>query len=273
MWRAQGMFKDPNVLSTFLVAPFVFLVQDIVVLKRSWAFVRVLMLIVIAACLFLAFSRGAWLNAIVATTLMIGLSFLLTTSLALRGRIILYVIAGIIVFGLLLSVSLSIEQVRELFMVRFSLVQPYDVGETGRFGKQLNSLNDLVALPNGYGPLQFGKVWGQDPHNVFLNAFASYGWLGGFSYVLLILSTIGIMWQSIFTPTAWQQHAIAVNAVLLATIIQGVQIDTDHWRHFYILLGLSWGLCAATIERGGPEAAQQSANAQNPKPAGLELVR
>jgi Ni,Fe-hydrogenase I large subunit len=46
-----------------------------------------------------------------------------------------------------------------------------------------------------------------------------------------------------------------VNAVLLATILQGVQIDTDHWRHFYILLGLSWGLYAATVEHS-PAMAQ-----------------
>ena len=87
------------------------------------------------------------------------------------------------------------------------------------------------------------------------NAFSAYGWLGGFSYLQLIISTIGIMWRSIFTATAWQHHAIAINSVLLATILQGVQIDTDHWRHFYLLLGLSWGLYAATIERDGPNPA------------------
>jgi Ni,Fe-hydrogenase I large subunit len=63
------------------------------------------------------------------------------------------------------------------------------------------------------------------------------------------------MWRAIFTSTPWQHHAIAVNAVLLATILQGVQIYTDHWRHFYILLGLSWGLYAATVEHG-PAMAQ-----------------
>jgi hypothetical protein len=252
--RAQGMFKDPNVLSTFLIAPFVFLVQDIVVLKRGWAILRLLALTIIAGGLFLAFSRGAWMNAIAATAMMIGLSFLLTRSLALRGRIIMYVVAGVIAFGLLISVALSIEKVREIFLLRFSLNQSYDVGETGRFGRQLNSLSELVALPNGYGPLQFGRIWGQDAHNVFLNAFSSYGWLGGISYFLLIISTITIMWRPIFTSTAWQHHAIAVNAVLLATILQGVQIDTDHWRHFYVLLGLSWGLYAATVEHGPPTA-------------------
>jgi Ni,Fe-hydrogenase I large subunit len=34
--------------------------------------------------------------------------------------------------------------------------------------------------------------------------------------------------------------------VLFVTILQGVQIDTDHWRHFYLMLGLVWGLAAQT---------------------------
>jgi hypothetical protein len=259
--RAQGMFKDPNVLSTFLIMPFVFLVQDIVVLRSRWSWLKIPVLVVIAAGLFLAFSRGAWINAIAATGLMIGLSFVLTPSLALRGRIILYAITGVIVFGILLSVALSIPAVREIFLIRFSLKQEYDVGETGRFARQFKSLFELVALPNGYGPLQFGLRWGEDPHNVFLNAFASYGWLGGFSYLLLIMSTIMGMWQSVFSKTPWQHHSIAVNCVMLTTILQGVQIDTDHWRHFYTLLGLSWGLYAATL---GWQASQRN-EAHSPK--------
>ena len=27
----------------------------------------------------------------------------------------------------------------------------------------------------------------------------------------------------------------------IGTVIQGVQIDTDHWRHFYWMLGMIWG--------------------------------
>jgi hypothetical protein len=26
-------------------------------------------------------------------------------------------------------------------------------------------------------------------------------------------------------------------------------IDTDHWRHFYLLLGMIWGLSAATFRQ------------------------
>jgi hypothetical protein len=27
---------------------------------------------------------------------------------------------------------------------------------------------------------------------------------------------------------------------------EGFVIDTDHWRHFYLILGIIWGLAAAT---------------------------
>jgi O-antigen ligase len=101
-------------------------------------------------------------------------------------------------------------------------------------------------LPLGFGPLQFGSLFGGDPHNVYLNAFASYGWLGGISYILLILATMAAGWKAIFTRTPWQHHAIAVFCPLFTTILQGIQIDTDHWRHFYLLLGLIWGLYEAS---------------------------
>ena len=87
---------------------------------------------------------------------------------------------------------------------------------------------------------------GQDPHNVFLNAFASYGWLGGISYLLLTVSTIVIGFKAMLMRTPWQNYAIVVFCPLFATILQGVQIDTDHWRHFYWMLGLMWGLFAAS---------------------------
>jgi hypothetical protein len=30
---------------------------------------------------------------------------------------------------------------------------------------------------------------------------------------------------------------------------EGFVIDTDHWRHFYLLLGMIWGLFAATFRQ------------------------
>lgn len=247
MQRAQGTFKDPNVLATFLIPPAIFLIQGFLLGTIKWRLVAGSALLIILAALFLAFSRGAWLSMAGAVMLLVGITFIVTPSLKLRMRIIVLVTLGTALLVALIAFLLSFEQVRMLFTERASLIQNYDAGETGRFGKQLNSIPLLLESPLGFGPVQFRNILGGDPHNVYLNAFASYGWLGGISYVLLILATLAASWKAIFTRTPWQHHAIAVFCPLFTTILQGIQIDTDHWRHFYLLLGVMWGLYAASV--------------------------
>jgi hypothetical protein len=49
----------------------------------------------------------------------------------------------------------------------------------------------------------------------------------------------------VFQRTPWQSFAIPIWAAMFPQILQGLQIDTDHWRHFWLLTGLVWGLSAA----------------------------
>jgi hypothetical protein len=135
-----------------------------------------------------------------------------------------------------------------LFLDRFTLVKSYDAGETGRFGNQLNSIPLLLEKPFGLGARQYWKIYQLDPHNVFINGFAAYGWLGGISYIVLVLTTIFVGFKAALTRSPWQRHAIVVFCPFVAVVFQGVQIDTDHWRHFYWMLGLMWGLFAASIQ-------------------------
>ena len=78
---------------------------------------------------------------------------------------------------------------REFFYKRASATQDYDEGPTGRFGNQKRSLPMLVERPNGMGPLRFRLIFGLEPHNSYINAFASNGWLGGFAFLGLVLTT------------------------------------------------------------------------------------
>ncbi len=48
-------------------------------------------------------------------------------------------------------------------------------------------------------------------------------------------------------PTPWQIYLIAAYAGFVGEVVEGMIVDTDHWRHFFLLLGLIWGLDAATI--------------------------
>ena len=120
----------------------------------------------------------------------VGLNFLLAPAPQTRRRILLITVSGAIGLAASARDPAFRRRIRELFLDRFTLVKDYDAGEKGRFGNQLNSIPLLLELPLGFGPFQFPKLYGMDPHNVYINAFASYGWLGGISYFLLVISTI-----------------------------------------------------------------------------------
>jgi len=252
--RASGTFKDPNVLGPFAVLPLVWLAQDMLA-GRGAASPRALAFgVILFGGVFLSFSRGAWAHAAGSIGLLVLLTFLTAPSPRLRRRIVLASVAGAALLVAGLIVALSFESIRAMFELRASLVQDYDGGVTGRFGNQLRSISELLERPNGFGPVRFRFHFPEDPHNVFVNAFASYGWLGGVSYLALVAATLVIGWRLVFRRSAWQGHAIAVWATLFVEILQGLQIDTDHWRHWWLMLGLIWGL--SSIATGSGDAAR-----------------
>jgi O-antigen ligase len=241
--RASGTFKDPNVLGPFLVVPLVFVLQQVLIGRRGLVSGFLLMSVPLVALL-LTFSRGAWGNFVASAALMVLLTFLTAPGASRRARIVLLTFVAILMLALALLVALSFEEIRSVFEVRASLSQSYDVGVTGRFGNQIRSIPLLLDLPNGFGPLRFRFHFVEDPHNVYINAFASYGWVGGFAWLGLMAATCYVGWRLVFQRTPWQTHAVALWSILFVTILQGIQIDTDHWRHVYLLLGLVWGLAA-----------------------------
>lgn len=252
--RATGPFKDPNVLGPFLVAPIVWVTDDVMTgaWRRSRSFLRdafatFFPLMLMLAGLFLSFSRGAWGVAAGAMILCFVLRFLVSGSAAQRQRLIGIALAGLVALVALLAIALSIPAIREIFEVRASLNQDYDLGELGRFGAQMRSIPLLFQSPLGFGPLRFHEVMGnEDPHNVYINAFASYGWLGGLGYFALIAMTAFVGWRLALVSGPYRAVAIPVWSSLFLHILQGFQIDTDHWRHLYLLFGLVWGLAAAS---------------------------
>jgi O-antigen ligase len=244
--RATGLFKDPNVFSTYLNFPIILLLQRFLLNSPGSKLLHGSVLLLLVGALFLAFSRGAWASTALSILLLFSLTFILSGNARIQLRVITVVAAGTVAAIILFAILLSIPEIRALFFERAQLIQPYDGGETGRFGLQANSIPLLLTRPLGFGPLQYSAHMGLDPHNTFLNAFASYGWLGGIVYICLIGLTISAGIRTILMRGPFQAPAIAVFCSMISLILQGVQIDTDHWRHFYWLLGCTWGLFAAT---------------------------
>ncbi|MFO1136887.1 MAG: hypothetical protein U1E30_17045 [Rhodoblastus sp.] len=43
-------------------------------------------------------------------------------------------------------------------------------------------------------------------------------------------------------PSPYRDYAQMVFPALLALLLQGFQIDIDHWRQLFLMCGLLWGL-------------------------------
>jgi hypothetical protein len=243
--RARGTFKDPNVYGPFMVLPLLFLMQSF--LMRGLRVLPVIAFLIMTAGLFLSFSRAAWAHMVFSAGLMILLLFLTTPSGWFRARLVALSAIAAIAVAAMLGALLAVGNVGAVFKERATLSQYYDTGESGRFGNQKKSVNELLDRPNGFGPLQFRSRFTNDPHQVYLNAFASYGWAGGIAYLTLVLMTLAIGFRNVFVRTPWQPYFIAVMAAYTGVALEGLVIDTDHWRHYYLLLGLVWGFAIATM--------------------------
>jgi hypothetical protein len=255
--RANATFKDPNVFGPFLVLPALILVQS--VLARGIRPLQIASLMIIMGGLLLSFSRGAWLNFALAGAIMMGLMFLTAPTLRARARLVALGVIVLAVLAALIMIALSFDAIGGMFQERAKLIQSYDAGTTmGRFDLQRLALQEMFDHPFGMGPLEFARVYGLQQHNVYLHAFLVYGWVGGMAYVVLVLLTLSVGLRAAFVATPWQSYMIAALAAFAAVAIEGLVIDTDHWRHYFLLVGLVWGLFVAT-ERYVREAPQRAA--------------
>lgn len=244
--RASGTFKDPNVLSAFLILPALFALQNLMTEKFGKAMRNGIALGIMGIALLLAFSRAAWGQMVLTAGFMLMLMFITSGSTRQRSRIVIMSIAAVAAIAVLVVALLSIDSIGGLFKERASLGQNYDGGRFGRFGRHILGAQMALDLPFGIGPLQFTKYMPEDTHNSYLNAFMSGGWISGIVYPALIFITVTLGFRYLFVSVPWQKTYIAIFAAFLGTVGESFIIDTDHWRHFWLMLGTMWGMFVAT---------------------------
>jgi len=243
--RVSATFKDPNVYAPFLIFPLLMLLIDLIV--RGVRFSRLVILAALLGGLVLSFSRGAWGHLAISAALAIVLLLITTPDRHMRGRILLLSFGAVVAMALLLIALMLIPSVHDLFLERAKAIQPYDVGPGGRFWEQKLALSVILDHPNGLGPFEFSRIYGSQQHDVYMQGFLVYGWLGGAAYLAVVVVTLGIGLRAAVMPAPWQAYLIAAYAGFVGEAFEGLIVDTDHWRHFFLLLGMTWGLTAATI--------------------------
>ena len=243
--RAKGVFKDPNVFAPFLCLPSIWCLYNILTRPFARAVPYAAAFFVLAIALFLSFSRAGWGLFVLSTALLVFSMLISNQSGRFRIRIIMLSLIAVVGLLITLLVALQFESVRELFVIRAQLVQEYDGSRMGRFARQWLGFVKATEHPFGIGILQFGKIFGEDPHNIWLKALFDYSWLGFASYVTLMVWTLISGFKILFRNRFWQPFLLCAYIVFIGHILIGNVIDTDHWRHFFLLLGIIWGCVAA----------------------------
>ncbi len=245
--RAAGTFKDPNVFGSYLILGALYLVQQLILGRTRHFLVSLAALFIVVTGIFLSFSRGSWGAFLLATAMTVALSFIGSREPKVRRRIVIISAIALLAAVVGFVVLLSIDSIREFFLQRATGLQDYDQGATGRFGNQFRSLPLLLERLNGLGPLRFRLVFDLDPHNSYINSFASYGWLGGAAFFLLVGLTMFIGFRLAFARSPFSRLAHVFWPALFVFLLQGFQIDIDHWRHVYLMMGAVWGIEAARL--------------------------
>ncbi|MEO1701785.1 MAG: O-antigen ligase family protein [Pseudomonadota bacterium] len=242
--RARGVFEDPNVFAPFLMLPTLYCMYGLMTGKLASLLPRLVMTLVLLLGLFLSFSRAGWGMLIVCTAMLAILTVAASGSNRLRLRVLIMAIVAVSTALVGLMIALQFDVVRDVFTERAQLVQSYDGAREGRFARHWIGLKMALEHPFGIGPLQFGQIFGEDTHNIWLKALFDYSWVGFVAYVLLVFWTIGIGLRIMFRNRPWQGLLMCAWVVFVGHTIIGYVIDTDHWRHFFLILGMIWGCVA-----------------------------
>lgn len=242
--RAKGVFEDPNVFAPYLVLPALFATHALLTRPARYLLPAAAGATILFFAIFLSFSRAGWGLLLMCGVLLVAALFLNSASGRFRLRILLlslFAVAGAVV---VLIVALQFEQIRTLFFERAQLLQDYDAARLGRFERHWIGLLKAAETPLGIGPLEFGRIFGEDTHNIWLKALFDYSWLGFAAYLALTVLTLAAGFRLLFRDRPWQPYLLCAYIAYVGHVAVGTVIDTDHWRHFYLLLGIIWGCIA-----------------------------
>jgi hypothetical protein len=232
--RARALFQDPNVFGPFLVPAAAILAEELVRprLLRLSTVVKGLMLAVLVLGVVFSYSRGAWLNLVVALAV-IGVVLVLrggarqALALLAIGLVGAAVVAGTVV------ATGSAD-----FLAERARPQTYD---TTRFAGQRAGLEPAWEYPFGAGPGQFEAIAGISAHSTYARAIGEQGFLGLLALIALLGFTLGAgLRNAVRGRDTYGIGAAALAGAWCGLLANSAFIDTLHWRHLWLLAALIW---------------------------------
>ena len=245
--RARGTFKDPNVYSAALAPAIVTLVWIMLRDNTKRALIAAAVALPLLVGLLISFSRGAWLSTALSIAIVIAIVLIGSRRRTDYLRFATFGVVGIVALITAVGVATQLDgQIQDLLEQRANLDQSYDEGPEGRFGGQQKARALIVEHPFGIGTYTFRDTYHhEEAHNVYLTIFLDAGWLGGLLYIISVVTTLFLGFRMAMQPGRLQGPAVIAVASFAGLAFEGLVIDSDHWRHFFIMAGIIWGIADA----------------------------
>lgn len=234
--RARGLIDDPNMYGSFLI-PGVMFCAYFLFRPRTAKLVYLGAMGLIVLGILLSFSR----IAVVAVMLCLLAHFVF--HYRKRPKQLVLMMGGIVLVGLVLfaAIALTSGEFTEKLLDRLTFAKSYDLGEEGRYSRYMLVLPMILQNPIGVGVLQLEKIFPEPIHNIWLSSFVNYGWVGGFSWIALVVGSVVV---SILNYRRTKSDITLVLLISLIGIVMCASLhEGEHWRHMWLMYGLVWGFC------------------------------
>jgi len=235
--RPMALFKDPNVFGAFFVPLAIWLFYEIIkpTLWKNWKIAKIFLFFLFLFTIIFSGSRGAWLNLGAAMISFI-LIFLYHLRITMSSKL---KFISFLIIVLLLAITLS-------FYFGFSYLQSregfhrYDIT---RFEKQKEALELSGESLLGIGPGQAEEIIQYATHSLYLRVLLENGWFSFFCFIFFLLY---FGWKT-FTFSLVKNPKYGISPLVIFSSFLGILansffIDTLHWRHFWLILGIGTAL-------------------------------
>jgi hypothetical protein len=234
--RARALFKDPNVLGPFLVPAAIYFFSRSELSSWPRMITSLVCLPMILVGVLLTFSRGAWANLLASFTIYVLLRVTIYNRLGV-GRLLLFVVViGVAATGLLWWIIVNTDA-GQTFAAKAKLFRYYDVD---RFGAQERGLAIAFSSILGIGPGLSEQALAKAAHSLYVRVFVESGWLGGLTF-LAFTGIAAFHGLSLLYRGMRDTRLLVAVSCLMGILLNSFVIDSIHWRHFWLLLGLVWG--------------------------------
>jgi O-antigen ligase len=212
---------------------FMLILNYVLVNKRYMTtLMPILFMVLLASALTL--SRSAWAGLVVMLAVYFGLVFMFSRT-GKVGVIMTLVAVVPLLFSILLFVAGEVG-----YLQWFDARMGYQHYDDQRFGHQEILLREGLENFWGHGPGSSDESMAS--HSTYVRLIYENGILALICFVLFNLYILSIGFKLSMHRWQYQRFSMALLSILTFFVLNGFTVDTIHWRHMFVYMGIFMGL-------------------------------